>query len=112
MIKKIENIKLTLIKIFWSGFFSNKTDFLNTMFRINDKKWQKSSKIKFVRNIYSQVVQTKRIEKYREELSRKKCKTPISLYCFQTAGVLHTFVLYNLLGPGTSFNKKKILNLF
>ena len=34
---------------------------------------------------------------YREELTRKKCKTAILLYCFHTAGVLHIFMLYNLL---------------
>ena len=32
----------------------------------------------------------------REELSRKKCKTGILLYCSHTAGVLHIFALYNL----------------
>ena len=37
---------------------------------------------------------------YREEFTRKKCKTAILLYCFHTAGVLHIFMLYNLLGPG------------
>ena len=34
----------------------------------------------------------------RVEFTRKKCKTAILLYCFQTAGVLNIFVLYNLLG--------------
>ena len=29
---------------------------------------------------------------YREEFTRKKCKTAILLYCFYTAGVLHIFV--------------------
>jgi len=43
---------------------------------------------------------------YREELTRKKCKTAIFLYCFHTAGVLHIFMLYNLLGPGISFYRK------
>ena len=33
---------------------------------------------------------------YREEFTRKKCKTGILLYCFHTAGVLHIFMLYNL----------------
>ena len=33
---------------------------------------------------------------YREELTRKKCKTAILLYCFHTTGVLHIFMLYNL----------------
>ena len=40
---------------------------------------------------------------YREEFTGKKCKTAILLYCFHTAGVLHIFMLYNLLGPGISF---------
>ena len=35
---------------------------------------------------------------YREEFTRKKCKTAILLYCFHTVGVLHIFMLYNLLG--------------
>ena len=40
---------------------------------------------------------------YREEFTGKKCKTANLLYCFHTAGVLHIFVLYNLLGPRISF---------
>ena len=43
---------------------------------------------------------------YREEFTRKKCKTVILLYCFHAAGVLHIFMLYNLLGPGISFYRK------
>ena len=43
---------------------------------------------------------------YREEFTRKKCKTAILLYSFHTAGVLHIFMLYNLLGPGISFFRK------
>ena len=39
---------------------------------------------------------------YREEFTRKKCKTAILLYCFHTAGVLHN----NLLGRGISFYRK------
>ena len=39
---------------------------------------------------------------YSEEFTRKKCKTAILLYCFHTAGVLHIFMLYNLLDPGIS----------
>ena len=39
----------------------------------------------------------------RVEFTRKKCETAILLNCFHTAGVLHIFVLYNLLGPGTLF---------
>ena len=48
----------------------------------------------------------KRIEYIRGEFTRKKCKTAILLYCFHTAGVLHIFMLYNLLGPGISFYRK------
>ena len=44
----------------------------------------------------------------RVEFTRKKCKTAILLYCFHTAGV---FVLYNLLGPGTSFYRKSKINI-
>ena len=42
----------------------------------------------------------------RGEFTRKKCKTAILLYCFHTAGVLHIFMVNNLLGPGTSFYRK------
>ena len=42
----------------------------------------------------------------RVEFTGKKCKTAILLYCFHTAGVLHIFMLYNLLGPRISFNRK------
>jgi len=48
---------------------------------------------------------------YREEFTRKKCKTAILLYCFQTAGVLHIFILYNLFGPGISFYRKSKINI-
>jgi len=47
----------------------------------------------------------------RVELTRKKCKTAVLLYCFYTAGVLHIFALYNLLGPGTSFYRKSKINI-
>jgi len=47
----------------------------------------------------------------REEFTRKKCKTAILLYCFHTAGVLRIFVLFNLLGPGTSFYRKSKINI-
>ena len=43
---------------------------------------------------------------YREKFNGKKCKTAILLYCFHNAGVLHIFMLYNLLGPGISFYRK------
>ena len=44
-------------------------------------------------------------------LLEKKCKTAILLYCFHTAGVLHIFMLYNLLGPGISFYRKSKINI-
>ena len=43
--------------------------------------------------------------------TRKKCKKAILLYCFHTAGVLHIFMLYSLLGPGTSFYRKSKINI-
>ena len=42
---------------------------------------------------------------------KKMCKTAILLNCFHTAGVLHIFVQYNLLGPGTSFYRKSKINI-
>ena len=39
----------------------------------------------------------------RVEFTRKKCKTAILLYCFQTAGVLNIFVLYNNWALGHHF---------
>ena len=48
---------------------------------------------------------------YREEFTRKKCKTAILMYCFHTAGVLHIFALYYLLGLGTSFYRKSKINI-
>ena len=47
----------------------------------------------------------------RGEFTRKKCKTAILLYCFHTAGVLHIFMLYNLLCPGISFYRNLKLML-
>jgi len=47
----------------------------------------------------------------RGEFTRKKCKTAILLYCFHTAGILHIFMLYNLLGPGISFHRKSKINI-
>ena len=58
------------------------------------------------RHLVSDLMRAKRIEYIRVEFTRKKCKTAILLYCFNTAGVLHISVLYNLLGPGTSFYRK------
>ena len=56
--------------------------------------------------VYSTLVSVIENRIYREELTRKKCKTAILLYCFHTAGVLHIFMLYCLLGPGISFYRK------
>ena len=53
----------------------------------------------------------KRIEYILEGNLQKKCTTAILLYCFHTAGVLHIFLLYNLLGPGTSFYRKSKINI-
>ena len=50
-------------------------------------------------------LQSKRIDKYRMELTRKKCKTAILLYCFHTAGQVY-FTQFNLLSPGTSYLEK------
>jgi len=47
----------------------------------------------------------------RGEFTRKKCKTAILLYHFHTAGVLHIFMLHNLLDPGTSFYRKSKINI-
>ena len=44
---------------------------------------------------------------YRVEFTQKKCKTALLLYSSHTAGVLQTFVLLNVLGPVTSFYRKK-----
>ena len=47
---------------------------------------------------------------YWGEFTKKKCKTAILFYCFYSAGVLHIFVLYNLLAPGISFYRKSKIN--
>ena len=47
----------------------------------------------------------------RVESTKNKCKTAILLYCFHTAGVLHIFVLYDLLGPGISFYRKSKISI-
>ena len=59
--------------------------------------------------------QTKEIYPKRKEyilegnLLEKSVKRPF--YCFHTAGVLHLFMLYNLLGPGISFYRKSKINI-
>ena len=68
---------------------SKKTTFISAAYQENVRK----SSIKDKENrIY-----------IRWEFTSKKCKTVIFLYCFHTAGVLHIFMLYNLMGPGISF---------
>ena len=72
--------------------------------KLNLQKYTK----KKVTNICLENYEIKFIENriYREEFTRKKCKTAILLYCFHTAGVLHIFMLYNVLVPGISFYRK------
>ena len=41
------------------------------------------------------------------ELTRKRVKPSIFFFCIHTAGVLYTFVLYNLLDPGIFIYRKK-----
>ena len=54
----------------------------------------------------------KRIEYILEwNLLEKSVKWPFFLYCFNTAGVLYKFMLYNLLGPGISFYRKSKINV-
>jgi len=68
--------------------------------------------LSLIRKISSQCGLDKENRTYiREEFTRKKCKTAILLYCFRTAGVLHIFVLYKLLGPGTSIYRKSKINI-
>jgi len=57
-------------------------------------------------------VMTKKNRIYiRGEFTRKKCKLAILLNYFHTAGLLHIFMLYNLLGPGISFFRKSQINM-
>ena len=60
--------------------------------------------------IYDFITKENRIY-IRMKFTGKKCKTAIFLYCTHTAGVLFIFVLYNLLGPGTSFYRKSKINI-
>ena len=54
----------------------------------------------------SQIIRHREQNIQRGIYQKKKCKTAILLYCFHTAGVLHIFMLHNLLGPGISFYRK------
>ena len=75
-------------------------DYLHVMERY-DPNWWIGRKVLTIENrIY-----------IRGEFTRKKCKTAILLYCFHTAGVVHIFMLYNLLGPGISFYRKSKINV-
>ena len=61
----------------------------------------------FFSPIFARLVRSKENRIYiRGDFTREKCKTAILLYCFHTAGELHIFMLYNLLGPGISFYRK------
>ena len=79
---------------------------------MTQKKATKNKKIRFYEipnqiksGVIVNYVDSKENRKYiRGEFIRKKCKTAILLYCFHTAGILHIFMLYNLLGPGISFH--------
>ena len=75
--------------------------------------FSKVKKVEFRKkeNNFPKVKKVKKNIIYREEFTRKKCKTAILMYCFHTAGVLHIFMLYNLLGPGISFYRKSKINI-
>ena len=109
---RAECVMFNCILVFNSTIFSFHTFLFKTRFVyfFNIRNWGKNCKFQFLRNIKDLV---KEIRIYiRVEFTWKKCKTAI-LYCFHTAGVLHIFALYNLLGPGTSFHRKsKIYNSF
>ena len=69
-------------------------------------------KLYFYKTCIDANIYPKRIEYILEwNLLEKKWKTAILLYCFHTAGVLHIFMLNNLLGPGISFYRKSKINV-
>ena len=78
------------------------------MFAKNERGYGLTAKNKRFSSLIILILSVPFIENriYREEFNGKKCKTAILLYCFHTAGVLHIFMLYNLLGPGISFYRK------
>ena len=47
----------------------------------------------------------------RGEFTRKKVYNGHFVYCFHTAGVLHIFMLFNLLGPGIPFYRKSKIKI-
>ena len=79
----------------------------------SEKLWYLATKSHYfvsIRRVLSVLCKENRIY-IRGEFTREKCKTAILFYCFQTAGVLHIFMLYNLLGPGISFYRKYKINI-
>ena len=69
---------------------------------------------KFPEFLVSLKVQAKRIEYILEwNLLEKSVKRPFccTVSILQPAGVLHIFMLYNLLGPGTSFYRKSKIDI-
>ena len=56
------------------------------------------------------LLSTKRI-KYILEWNLLEKSAKRTFYRFHTAAVLHIFLLYNLLGPGTSFYRKTKINI-
>ena len=80
--------------------------------RIVDIYMLKGTVVNRTRSLIITAIKCKENRMYiRVEFSRKKCKTTILLYCFHTAGVLHIFALYNLLGPGISFYRKSNIDI-
>ena len=47
----------------------------------------------------------------RGEFTKKSVKWPFCCTCFHTAGILHIFMPYNLLGPRISFYRKSKINI-
>jgi len=58
------------------------------------------------------LIPLKRIDKLKVELNRKKCKTTIVLYCFHTAGVLHTFRYLTFWALEYLFLEQIVLEIF
>ena len=90
-------------QIFWSLYRCNLAYLWNFKKTFKLGLFDLTNKIHSLKYLRSTTIEN-RI--YREEFTKKRCKTSILLYCFHTAGVLHIFMLYNLLGPGISFYRK------
>ena len=87
--------------------------FMSYFLSHSEKLWYLATKSHYfvsIRRVLSVLCIENRIY-IRGEFTREKCKTAILFYCFQTAGVLHIFMLYNLLGPGISFYRKYKINI-